>query len=164
MDQSDSVIDSDNSSESDRDRKAEMEEATEILEQYVSETPTSELNNEVYTARLSGGELAFVESIRERLNTNKGETIRLAVNLAAAHLQEVGKREQTVRALDEISTQLDRIEERLDRDGREGATSSEQEQTQAKQTETDWDDIDLDEFEHPGEGVDVDLPDPDNLE
>jgi hypothetical protein len=186
MDQSDSAIDDDKRNVSDSDREAEMEAAADLLEQYVSETPTSDLSDEVYTARLSGGERAFVESLQERLNTNKGETIRLVVNLAAAHLQEVGadsrdggdlrEIESTVQdaatelislrqrfeEMDEISAQLDRIEDRLDRDQREGTTSTEQEQTPAEQT--DWDAIDPDEFEHPGEGVDVDLPDPDDLE
>jgi len=188
MDKSDSAIDGDERDASDSDREAEMEEAADLLEQYVSETPSSELSDEVYTARLSGGERAFVESLQERLNTNKGETIRLVVNLAAAHLQEVGSAsrdgeglrdiESTVQdaamelvslrqrfeEVDEISAQLDRIEDRLDRDQREGTTSTEQEQTQADQSETDWDAIDPDEFEHPGEGVDVDLPDPDDLD
>jgi hypothetical protein len=186
MDQSDSAIDDDKRNVSDSDREAEMEAAAALLEQYVSETPTSELSDEVYTARLAGGERAFVESLQERLNTNKGETIRLVVNLAAAHLQEVGADSGETEALreiestvqdaamelvflrkrfeevDEISAQLDRIEDRLDGDQQEGATSTEQEQTPAEQT--DWDAIDPDEFEHPGEGVDVDLPDPDDLD
>jgi len=188
MDQSDSAIEDEERDVSDSDREAEMEEAANLLEQYVSETPTSELSDEVYTARLAGGERAFVETLQERLNTNKGETIRLVINLAAAHLQEAGadsreagnlrEIESTVQdavmelvslrqrfdEVDEISAQLDRIEERLDGDQREGATSTRQEQTQADQSETDWDDIDPDEFDHPGEGVDVDLPNPDDLD
>jgi hypothetical protein len=199
MDRSNSPIDTGESSESDPaesnpaesdssepDREAEMEKAAAILEEYVSETPTSDLSDDVYTARLSGGERAFVESLRDSLNTNKGETIRLIVNLAAVYLEEVKDKsrtasglrdlranieetksqvaalEQQFRRVDEMGEQIDRIEERLEQ--REGTKrpSSSWEQGDTDNDDDDDEDSLYDDVADP-EDIDIDLPDPDEV-
>lgn len=161
-----------------------MKKAAAILEEYVSGTPTSELSDDVYTARLSGGERAFVESLQDNLNTNKGETIRLVVNLAAVYLEEVKDKSQTAsdirelhaeiqetkshvsaleqqfRRVDKIGEQIDRIEERLGHDDTERTWEWEQNQEQGDDDEDEeslYDDVaDPDD-------IDIDLPDPDEV-
>ncbi|SEO49704.1 hypothetical protein SAMN05216388_101376 [Halorientalis persicus] len=184
MDQYTSDIDS--VSDGDANVEAIIAAAEDILEQY--ESPSSPTGNETgegttYATRLSPTEQTFVDAVGDTFSTNKATTLRILISLAAAHLlnadssmeeiqtiendlatvaDQLTALERRMQTVTEISAQLDRIEDRLDRDQQERTASMEQEQTPAEQT--DWDAIDPDEFEHPGEGVEVDLPDPDELD
>ncbi|WP_424016126.1 hypothetical protein ACOZ4N_00565 (plasmid) [Halorientalis pallida] len=184
MDQSD--FDLDTNGESDITLDDLMEAVDAVLAQYDSSSgavPDTDATDEVYTVRVGSPEKEFIDDLGAALTTNRAETLRLTINLAAAHLKEIQastgdleaidaeltqvretlrKFDEQLATVDDISAQLDRIEDRLDRDQQERTTSTEQEQTPAEQT--DWDAIDPDEFEHPGEGVEVDLPDPDDLD
>jgi hypothetical protein len=184
MDQSD--FDLDTSDDSDITLDDLMEAVDAVLAQYDPSsggTLDTDTTDEVYTVRVGSPEKEFIDGLGAALTTNRAETLRLTINLAAAHLNkihastggleaidaELMQVRETLRefdaqlaTVDDISAQLDRIEDRLDRDQQERTTSTEQEQTPAEQT--DWDAIDPDEFEHPGEGVEVDLPDPDDLD
>jgi DNA repair exonuclease SbcCD ATPase subunit len=180
-------FDIDTSDESDITLEDLMDSVDDVLEQYDSMSSDgypSDVSDEVYTVRVGGPEKEFVDDLSEALTTNRAETLRLIINLAAAHLQKVHVSTEKVDALDaeltavqetlreidaqlppveDISTQLDRIEDRLEQREDTERPSSSWEQGEPDGDDDDDDEDSLyDDVANP-ENIDIDLPDPDEV-